>query len=200
MNQISTSIVSIVFNLQLLKYYGENGINAYGIIMYVSFVFLAIFIGYSIGIAPVVSYHYGANNTHELKNILTKSLIIIGCLGISMFVLGESLAIPFATIFSKGDDNLISLATTGMRIYSISFLFSGLCILISSYFTALNNGLISAIISFLRTLLFQISFVFILPLLIGAIGIWWAIVLSELMAIILAIIFLLSNKNKYNYL
>lgn len=199
-NQISTSIVSIVFNLQLLKYYGENGINAYGIIMYVSFVFLAIFIGYSIGIAPVISYHYGANNTNELKNVLIKSLIIIGSLAITMFILGEALAIPFATIFSKGDSNLISLATTGMRIYSISFLFSGLCILISSYFTALNNGLISAIISFLRTLVFQISFVFILPLFLGAIGIWWAIVLSELFAILLAVIFLLTNKKKYNYL
>lgn len=199
-NQISTSIVSIVFNLQLLKYYGENGINAYGIIMYVSFVFLAIFIGYSIGIAPVVSYHYGANNTNELKNVLIKSLIIIGSLAITMFILGEALAIPFATIFSKGDPNLISLATTGMRIYSISFLCSGLCILISSYFTALNNGLISAIISFLRTLVFQISFVFILPLLMGAIGIWWAIVFSEVAAIILAIVFLISNKNKYKYL
>lgn len=199
-NQISTSIVSIVFNLQLLKYYGENGINAYGIIMYVSFVFLAIFIGYSIGIAPVISYHYGANNTNELKNVLIKSLIIIGSLAITMFILGEALAIPFATIFSKGDSNLISLATTGMRIYSISFLCSGLCILISSYFTALNNGLISAIISFLRTLVFQISFVFILPLLMGAIGIWWAIVFSEVAAIILAIVFLISNKNKYKYL
>lgn len=199
-NQISTSIVSIVFNLQLLKYYGENGINAYGIIMYVSFVFLAIFIGYAIGMAPVVSYHFGARNTNELKNVLKRSLIIISIIAFTMFILGECLATPFALIFSKGDEELIYLATIGMRIYSISFLCSGLCIYISSYFTALNNGLISAIISFLRTLVFQISFVFILPLIMGSVGIWWAIVFSEVAAIILAIIFLMTNRKKYNYL
>lgn len=198
-NQISTSIVSIVFNIQLLKYYGQAGINAYGIIMYVSFVFLAIFIGYSIGVAPVVGYHFGAKNTDELKNVLKKSTIIIISLAVMMFILGESLAEPFAKIFAKGEEGLIHLSTIGMRIYSISFLFSGLCIFISSFFTALNNGIISAFISFLRTLVLQISLVFILPLFMGSVGIWWAIVLSELAAIIVALIFLMAKRKKYNY-
>ena len=198
-NQISTSVVSIVFNIQLLKYYGQAGINAYGIIMYVSFVFISIFIGYAIGMAPVVGYHFGAENSIELKNVLRKSTIIILACSLIMFILGESLAEPFAMIFSKGEQELIELSTVGMRIYSISFITVGLCIYLSSFFTALNNGIISAIISFLRTLVLQIAFVFILPLFMGPIGIWWAIVLSEFGAIIAALIFLFLNRKKYKY-
>ena len=198
-NNISTSIVSIVFNIQLLKFFGEAGVNAYGIIMYLSFVFTSIFLGYSGGISPAVSYHFGAENKEELSNILKKSLIIVSIFSLCMFGISFGLANVFATLFSNGDTNLITITTNGLRIYAIAFLFIGLSIFISSYFTALNNGLISALISFLRTLVFQIAFVFIFPLLLGKYGIFWAIFGSEVVSILLAAFFLLKFRKRYGY-
>ena len=198
-SNVSGSIVAIIFNLQLLKYFGNVGVSSYGVIQYVGFIFLAVFIGYGTGIAPAVSYHFGAGNKDELKNILKKSLIIISVFSVSMFLLGGALATPSALIFSAGQEEMITLTKLAMSIFAISFLFSGLCILISCYFTALNNGLISAIVSFCRCLIFQVAFVFVIPLVLGEYGIFWSIVFAEFLALILAVILLIKFRKKYGY-
>lgn len=198
-SNISTSIVSMVFNIQLLRLLGENGVSAYGIIMYVSFIFMAIFLGYSIGMAPAVGYNYGANNKAESKNILRKGLLIIGITGGVMVGLSEAMAIPFSRIFSSGSEELQQVASTAMRIYSISYLFCGFSIYGSSFFTALNNGMISALISILRTLGFQLVSVIILPLTIGVNGIWLSMVVAEIGSFFMTIIFLLIKKKRYSY-
>jgi putative MATE family efflux protein len=198
-SNISMSIVSIVYNIQLLRAYGEMGVSAYGIIMYVSFVFMAVFIGYSIGIAPVVSYNYGAQNKEELRNIIVKSWRIILIASVLMTSFGMATAAPFARIFANKNEELIALATQAMRIYSIVFLFCGYSIYCSCFFTALNNGTVSAIISFSRTIIFQIGFVYLLPLIFGAIGIWWAIVAGEIADTVVAIVFLVALQKKYGY-
>lgn len=198
-SNISTSIVSIVFNIQLLRYIGEDGVSAYGIIMYVSYIFIAIFLGYSIGMAPVVGYNFGSGNKKELRNVFHKSLILITCASLVMVVLSESLASPFAKVFSSHSESLETLATTAMRIYSISFLFCGFSIYGSSFFTALNDGLISAIISMVRTLGFQLISVIVIPLILGVDGVWWAIVIAEACSIVMTIIFWITNQKKYGY-
>lgn len=198
-SNVSTSIVSIVFNIQLLRYIGEDGVSAYGIIMYVSYIFIAIFLGYSIGMASVVGYNFGADNKKELRNVFHKSLFLISCLSLVMVILSESLATPFAKIFSSHSESLETLATTAMRIYSISFLFCGFSIYGSSFFTALNNGLISAIISMVRTLGFQLISVIILPLIFGVNGVWWAMVVAETMSFVMTIVFLIVKQKKYGY-
>lgn len=199
-SNISQSIVSIVFNIQLLRYIGEDGISAYGIIMYVSFVFSAIFIGYSLGIAPIVSYNYGCNNKKELTSLLKKSLIIISITGILMFILSEVLSRPFSALFSSGSKQLEDIATNAMMIYSFAYIFMGFSMFGSSFFTALNNGLISVLISLLRTLLFQLVSVYVFPLFMSVNGIWSSIVFAELASFILTFIFLFTFKNKYGYL
>lgn len=196
---ISASVVGILFNIQLLKYFSEAGVSAYGAIMYISFIFIAIFIGYSIGISPVISYNYGAQNHKELKNVIYKSFIIFIVISLTMLILGISLARPLALAFLNGNDELINLTTKAMMIYSISFLMCGFSIFLTSTFTALNNGLISGVISLFRTLLFQVATVFILPLIFGGDGIWWAPVLSEALSIALALVLFFINKKKYHY-
>lgn len=199
MNNISISLVSMLYNLQLMKYAGEDGISAYGVLMYVSFVFQAIFIGYVIGVSPVISYHYGANNHKELKNLLKRSLILVGGFSILMFNIGEVLGRPFATLFVGYDAQLLEMTALAFKIFSFSFFFSGFAILGSAFFTALNDGLTSALISFLRTLVFQIGAVLILPLLWGIEGIWLSIVVAEVMAVLVTLIFLIAKRKKYHY-
>ena len=196
---IAMSVVSIVYNAQLLKAYGEHGVSAYGIIMYVSFVFFAIFIGYALGIAPVVGYNYGAQNRDELHNVYRKCLFIIIITSVIMFALSFASARPFAKIFSNGNEELIQLSTIGLRIYSVAFLFCGVGSFASSFFTALNNGAVSATISISRTLVFQILFVYVLPLIFGSIGIWWAIVVGEALSTLVSVIFLITLRKKYGY-
>jgi len=198
-NNISSSITGLIFNIQLLKYYGQNGISAYGTIMYVCFIFVAVSIGFSISLAPVISYNYGAKNNKELSNVLNKSLVITLILSLLMFISSELLGPLFAKLYLGKDEILLSLTKLAFKIVSIEFLFCGFSIFISSFFTALNNGLISALISFLRTLVIQVSFVFILPLLIGSKGIWWSIVVAEFVAWLLSFMFLFIYKTKYNY-
>ncbi|MBR2875632.1 MAG: MATE family efflux transporter [Clostridia bacterium] len=199
MSNISMSIVSMLYNIQLLKYAGENGVAAYGTLMYVNLVFIAIFIGYSIGVAPVVGYHYGAKNENELKGLKRKSFVIILASSLVMFILAEVLAKPLSSIFVGYDKELLELTVRGFHIYSFSFLFAGIAIFGSSFFTALNDGAISAIISFLRTLVFQISAVLLFPLIWGIDGIWISIVAAEVMAVIVTLIFLKIKKKKFNY-
>jgi len=199
MSNISMSIVGMLYNVQLLSVAGEDGVAAYGVLMYVTMIFIAIFIGYSIGTAPIVSYHFGAANTDELKSIFKKSLVIIGACSVVMLALGELLARPLSQIFVGYDEGLFNMTVHGFYIYSFSFLFSGVAIWGSGFFTALNNGLISAIISFLRTLVFQIAAVLILPIFLELDGIWLSIVVAEVMAAVVTAFFLIIKRGKYKY-
>ena len=199
MNNISMSLVSMLYNIQLLNYAGENGIAAYGTIMYVSMIFLSIFIGYSAGIAPVVGYHYGADNRTELKSLRKKSLFIITVSSVAMFLLSMTLSFPLSAIFVGYDTELLNMTIRAFFFYSFSFLFSGISIFGSAFFTALNDGLTSALISFLRTLLFQVTAVLIFPLIWDIDGIWISIVAAEMMSLIVTLVFLAEKQKKYHY-
>lgn len=198
-SSISTSIVSIVFNLQLMNFYGKDGVSAYGTFMYVSLIFMAIFIGYTSGIAPIVGYNYGARNKGELQNIFKKSLKLIIVTSVAMVILGILLSTPLAYIFVSYKKDLLDLTSYAIKIASLSFLFCGINIFGSGFFTALNNGLISASISFCRTLVFQLGLVILIPVLVGKDGIWYSIVLAEIFGAVLSVTFLITKKKKYNY-
>lgn len=199
MSNVSASIVGMIFNYQLMQYAGEDGIAAYGVVMYISMIFQAVFIGYSVGSSPIVSYNYGSNNNEELKSVLKKSLVIISIFSLIMFIAGETLSKPFTLVFASYDENLLNMTNKAFKIYSISFLVSGFSIYGSSFFTALNDGFISALISFLRTFLFQIVALIILPIIFGLNGIWFSIVVAEGLSIIVTITLLIVLKKKYKY-
>ena len=199
MSNVSMSLVGTLYNLQLMKYAGENGVAAYGVMMYVSMIFSGAFIGYSIGTAPVIGFHYGAQNHRELKSLLRKSLVLIGGLSLCMVAAAEALAWPLSHFFVGYDQGLMELTAKGFQIFSLSFLFMGFAVFASGFFTALNDGLTSALISFLRTLVFQISAVLILPEILGIDGIWISIVAAEGMAVVLGAVFLAVKQKKYHY-
>lgn len=199
MSNISMSLVCMLYNLQLMKHAGADGVAAYGAILYVNFVFVSLFIGFSIGSAPIVGYHHGAQNHAELKNILRKSMLVLGVVGAIMIMVAELLASPLSRLFVGYDDALADMTIRGFRIYSLSYLLCGFNIFGSSFFTALNNGLISALISFLRTLVFQIVAVMLLPLVFGLDGIWWSIVAAELVALMLTGGCLVAFRKRYHY-
>ena len=199
MSNISMSLVGILYNIQLLKYAGENGIAAYGVLMYVNFTFLAAFIGFSVGSAPIISYHYGAQNHAELKNLRRKSTVIIAAFALLMFVMAEIFAYPLSYVFVGYDKVLMNMTLRGFLIFSFSFLFAGFAIFGSGFFTALNDGLTSAVISFLRTIIFQVAAVLILPLIWELDGIWISIVVAEVMAVIITAVFLVAKQKRYKY-
>ena len=199
MTNISSSIVNMLYNLQLMHYAGEDGVSAYGVIMYVNFIFISFFIGYSIGSAPIVSYHYGAGNNDELHNMFQKSLRLIAVFAVVMTASAVLLAPVLSKIFVGYDKTLWELTVRAFTIYSISFLIMGFNVYASSFFTSLGNGLISALISFMRTLVFQIINVFLLPALFGIDGIWWAVTAAELMTLCVSIFCLRKYKGKYGY-
>ena len=200
MSNISSSIVGMIYNFQLLKYLGEDGVSAYGVLMYVQFIFVAIFIGFSIGSAPIVGFHYGAQNHAELKNMLKMSTRLMCGAGVVLTFLAMVLASPLAKLFVGYDEGLYTLTCHAFRLFSFAFLFAGFNIFASSFFTALNNGFISAAISFLRTLVFQTSSVILLPLLFDVDGIWYAITVAEVFATIISVIFLFAKRKKYQYM
>ncbi|MBQ6823410.1 MAG: MATE family efflux transporter [Clostridia bacterium] len=199
MSNISMSLVSMLYNVQLMKYAGEDGVAAYGVLMYVNMIFLAVFIGYAIGTAPVISFHYGAANHGELKSLLRKSLMLIGIFSVGMVLSSLVLAKPLSLIFVGYDGDLTALTLRGFLYFSFSFLFAGFAIFGSSFFTALNDGLTSALISFLRTLVFQVAAVLLLPLLWGIDGVWISIVAAEAMAVAVTVFFMLLLRKKYRY-
>ncbi len=199
MSNVSMSIVSMLYNVQLMKYAGEDGVAAYGVLMYVSMIFQAIFIGYSVGTAPITGFNFGAQNKEELKGLLSKSLRIIGICAVCMFTAGQLLSEPLGKIFVSYDDELLKMTVHAFGIFSFSFLFSGFSIFGSSFFTALNDGLTSALISFLRTLVFQLAAVLLFPLVWGLDGIWMSIVGAEIMSIIATILFLIAKRKRYGY-
>lgn len=196
---VSMSLVSMLYNIQLMKYAGENGVAAYGVLMYVNFLFISIFIGYAVGTAPIVSYHLGARNRSELKNILERSVRILAVSALTMFLAGELLAKPIAMIFVGYDAGLTGLTVSGFRIFSFNFLFAAIPIYGSSFFTALNDGFVSATISFLRTVVFETAAVLLLPLLFGVDGIWFSLVAAEFVAGVVTLAFLASKRKKYGY-
>lgn len=199
MSNISASVVGMLFNVQLMKYAGENGVAAYGVLMYVSMIFQAIFLGYTVGTAPVVSYHYGADNKAEVKNLLKKSLIIVAAVAVCMFVAGELLSWPLAKIFVGYDAELMDMTVNAFYIFSFSFLFFGFSVFGSSFFTALGDGLTSAAIAFLRTLVFQIAAVMLLPLIFELNGIWASIVAAEIVSVAVTAVFFAIKRKKYDY-
>jgi putative MATE family efflux protein len=197
--QISMSIVGMLYNFQLMKYLGESGVSAYGTFMYVSFMFVAMFIGYSVGVAPIIGFNYGAQNNKELKNVFRVSMKVVITASVIMVITAELLATPFSKIFVGYNKDLLEITKNAMRISSFCFLFSGLGIFISSFFTALNDGITSAIISFLRTLVFQAASILLLPLIFDVNGIWLSVVIADLLAAVFGVLFLIIKKNKYNY-
>ena len=199
MNMVSMSLVSIFFNVQLLKYAGENGVAAYGVLMYVNMFFLSIYLGYSVGAAPIISYHFGAQNHDELKSLLKKSVVIMGVFSLLMFTSAQLLSKPLSMLFVGYDQVLMDMTQRAISVFSFAFLFSGIGVFGSSFFTAMNDGLTSALISFLRTLVFQTGAVMIFPLFWGLDGIWLSIVLAEAMAVVVTVFLFIGKRKKYHY-
>lgn len=200
MSNISGSLVSMLYNFQLLRFAGENGVAAYGVLMYVQFIFIAIYIGYAVGSAPIVSFHFGAENHAELKSMLKKSAALTAAAGAILTVVAYLLAEPLAKVFVGYDAELLQMTVHAFRLFSLTFLISGFNIFISSFFTALNNGAISAAVSFLRTLVFQMLAVLILPNLFGVDGVWWSIAAAEIPAFAVSLAFLFGKREKYHYM
>ena len=193
---MSMSLVNILYNMQLMKYIGTNGVVAYGIIMYVGFIFVGTYMGYAVGSAPVISYHYGAGNKDELKNLFKRSLTIIIVSSVVMTLIAEIIAGYLAGIFVSYDNNLLELTTEAIRIYAVSYLISGINIFASSFFTALNNGVVSAVISFMRMFVFQVVMILFLPVVLGISGIWTAVIAAEVLSVVISVMFLVKNRKK----
>ena len=200
MTNLSMSIVNMLYNFQLMKFAGENGVAAYGTIMYVNFIFISIYLGYSIGCAPIVGYHYGAGNHGELKNLFKKSITAIVAAGIVLTTTAWLLSTPLARIFVGYDKELFDMTRHGFRLFVFSYFICGVNIFASAFFTALNNGVVSATISFLRTLIFQVAVVLILPVFLKINGIWLAIVFSEALSLAVSVFFFMKMRVKYHYI
>lgn len=199
LTNLSTSLLNMLYNLQLMRLVGENGVSAYGVIMYVSFIFTGTYLGYAIGAAPIVGYHYGAGNKKELKSLFRKSLLLITAVSVGLTALSEILSGGLAGIFVSYDRELMEITKIAIQIYSLSYLISGFNIFGSSFFTALNDGPVSALISFVRTLLFQIIMILVLPALFGLNGVWFAVVAAEALALLVTIICFFAKRKKYQY-
>lgn len=196
---VSMSFVTILYNLQLMRFLGEDGVAAYGVVMYVNFFFIALFLGYSMGVSPVVSYHYGAGNRSELHNLFRKSLVILMTSAVAMVAAAELSAEWLSRLFVGYDAGLTQLTRHAFAVYSISFIFAPIGIFGSAFFTALNNGVISALLSFGRMFLFQAATILLLPQLMGVEGIWWAIVVAEALSVVLTFWLLSANRQRYGY-
>ena len=199
MTELSSSVVTVLYNTQLMKIAGENGVAAYSTIMYVNFIFVDIFLGYSLGSAPIISFHYGAGNHDELKNMRKKSLRLIAVWGIGMTIISHIFALPFARFFVGYDSELLAMTIHGFRIYAFVYLLNGFNIFGSSFFTALNNGMVSATISFLRTLVFEVICILLLPVYFGIDGIWSAVLVAEALALCVTSFFLITKRSRYHY-
>lgn len=199
LSNISASIVGIFYNVQLLALAGENGVSAYGIILYIQFIFISIYIGYSVGVAPIVGYNFGAKNHDELRNIRRKSLLLMFIFGVLMVLTSNIFADPLCQLFSSGNEELLKMSITGLRIFSISFIITGINIFTSSFFTALNDGLTSAVLSTSRTLVFQVISILILPIFFQLTGVWISITVAEFCSTLLCVGALILFKKKYNY-
>ena len=200
MSNVSMSLVGMLYNIQLLQFAGDDGVAAYGVMMYVSMIFSAVFVGYSVGTAPVIGYHNGAGNHAELQGILKKSIVILAISGLAMLAAAEWLATPLSRIFVGYSRSLMDMTVHGFAIFAVSFPFMGYAIFASGFFTALNDGVTSAIISFLRTLVFQLGAVILLPMIWELDGIWWSVVVAEVMAVVFSVIFLIAKRKRFHYM
>lgn len=199
MTNLSMSLVNMLYNIQLMKFVGSDGIVAYGIIMYVSFIFAGTFLGYAIGVAPIIGYHYGAGNEAELKSLLKKSLALTGAAAVALTATAELLAPALGAVFVGYDEALLAITVRAIRLFSLSYLIQGFNIFASAFFTALNNGFVSASISFMRTMLFQVVMIFYLPTILGLDGIWLAVVAAEILALVFSLVCFAVNRKKYSY-
>jgi putative MATE family efflux protein len=199
MSNISMSLVGMLYNYQLMKYAKEDGVSAYGVLMYVGFIFISAFIGFSVGVAPIVGYNFGSGNKSELKSIFKKSFVIISICSVSMTVACYIFSHPLSKAFVGSNEALYDMTCHAFNIYALVFLLAGFAIFSSGFFTALNDGLTSAVISFLRTVLFQVAAVLLLPLALGIDGIWWSVVVAEIMAVVISFVFIVSKRKKYGY-
>ena len=199
MTNLAASLVGMLYNWQLMRMIGENGVAAYGVIMYVNFVFAAVFIGYAIGMAPLVSYNYGARNRAELHGLLCKSLGFIAVAGVALTLIAQAFAGMWAYLFVGYDPQLFDLTEFALRLYALSFLLCGFNIFGSAFFTALNNGVVSAVIAFMRTLVFECGCVLLIPLVFGVNGIWLSIVVAEFGALLVTTGFLVGLRKEYGY-
>lgn len=199
MTEVAASVVSTLYNLQLMSLAGADGVAAYGVIMYVNFIFTAVFFGFAMGTGPIVSYHYGARNAGELQGLFRKSFTLVGVTGVAMVALTQLLAAPLVNVFVGYDPELVAMTLHGFRIYALAFLVCGFNIYGSAFFTALNNGKVSALISFMRTLVFETSTVMLLPLAWGIDGVWSAIIVAEACALVLTAFFLVYLRKPYGY-
>lgn len=199
-SSISGAVVGMLFNYQLIRYFGEDGVAAYGVVMYVSFFFVAIFIGYDMGSTPLLAYNHGAKNHTELRNLFRKSVTFVGACGTGLALLATLLARPIATLFVGYNEGLTLLTEHAFRVYGFSFALMGYNIFASGLFTAMNNGLISATISLLRTLVFQTAAILCLPLIFGTEGIWWAVAVAEVSSLACSAYFILKYRKQYHYL
>ena len=200
MSNVSGSLVGMLYNFQLLRFAGEDGVAVYGVLMYVSFIFIAIFIGYTVASTPVVGFHHGAANHAELKSLLKRSTVLMLLGGVGMMVLSWALARPLAQVFVGYDPELRDMTVHAFQVFSYSFLLAGFNIFVSSFFTALNNGAVSAMISFLRSLVFQVVCVLALPALLGLDGIWWSVTMADVFACVISVVFLAAKRKKYHYM
>jgi len=200
MTNISLSLVTMLYNAQLMRLEGIIGVSAYGIMQYIGFIFVAVFLGYAVGCAPIIGYHYGAKNHEELKNVFKKSLLLTALLGTLMTGIAFGFAYPFSWIFANSDKALLELTTQGMRVYSVCYLVCGFNLFSSAFFTALGNGGISLLISFFRTFLCQVASVMILPIFLGTNGVWAAFAAAEAVTLILTATMFVVNRKRYQYI
>ncbi len=200
LGNISMSVVSMLYNFKLIEVAGNDGVAAYGVIMYLQFIFVSIFIGYAIGCAPIISYNYGAENHIELQGIFKKSLILMLGTGVVMMLLSIVLSNPLSKVFVGYDKDLYNMTVKGFRLFSVAFLPCGINIFASSFYTALNNGVVSAVLSVLRTVVFQVIMVLLLPVWWGLEGIWFSSPMTEILSVIVAGVFFVALRKKYQYI
>ena len=199
LSSVSMSVVSMLYNWQLMRYIGEDGVAAYGVIMYVAFILMAMAFGYSMGVSPIVSYNYGSGNHAELQNVFRRSLVLVAIMGAVTVVLAECLATPLSQLFVGYDEGLFALTRKAFMIYCLSFFLAGFNMFASAFFTALNNGIVSGVIAFGRTMVCETTAVVVLPLLFGMNGIWFAIIVAEVLALMLSASLLLRYRRLYHY-
>lgn len=196
---ISFNIVSMCYNWQLMRFYGENGVAAYSVILYLGFIFVAVYSGYNMTVTPLVGFNFGAGNKRELRSLLRHSLTLMLVLGVLLAGTAELLAGPAARLFVGYDSELTALTVHATRLYAPSFLITGLTLFVSAWFTGLNNGPVSALASFSRTFVFELSCVFLLPVLLGVNGIWLSAPAAEILSLFLGAALLLRFRSRYGY-
>lgn len=195
-----TGIITMMFNWTMLRYVGENGVAAVTIIMYVLMFVSSLYTGYSYGVAPMISYYHGEENHGKLKTLIGISLKVIACISVLSLAASFALTKPLVSVFARPDNPVYDLAVTGNRICAIALIFIGFNIFASGMFTALSNGVVSAVLAFSRSFVFMLITMLVLPLFLGVSGIWLATPAAELMALVLSAGMFWKHRKTYGYL